>query len=139
MLTVIINNNIYYYSTLIIENPADFKNFFKKIFFCNHFSSPLRRFSKGENSRKWFSLIEIATWSPLPLRQFSKDENFANNFIHCSDMARWTLLPYSQFSNGENTERFEPKNVVLRNYLEAQNDWGARLSKTYYSYQRNRG
>lgn len=33
MLTVIINNNIYYYSTLIIENPADFENFFKKNFF----------------------------------------------------------------------------------------------------------
>ena len=51
MLTVIINNNIYYYSTLIIEIPADFKNFFKKNF-CNHLSSPYWRFSKGENSRK---------------------------------------------------------------------------------------
>ena len=64
-------------------------------------------------------MLEIATWSPLPLRQFSKGENFANNFIHCSDVARGTPLPYSQFSNGEkNAERFELKNMVLRNYLE---------------------
>lgn len=51
MLTVIINNNIYYYSTLILKIPADFENFLKKIF-CNHLSSPFRRFSKGENSCK---------------------------------------------------------------------------------------
>lgn len=83
-------------------------------------------------------MLEIATWSPLPLRQFSNGENFANDFIHCSDMARWTPFPYSQFSNGEkNTERFEPKNMVLRDYLEAQNDSGTRLSETYCNYKRN--
>jgi hypothetical protein len=55
-------------------------------------------------------------------------------------MARWTPLPYSQFSNSEkNAERFEPKNMVLRNYLEAQNDSGTRLSKTYCYYKRNQG
>ena len=32
MLTVIINNNIYYYSTLILKITADFENFLKKIF-----------------------------------------------------------------------------------------------------------
>lgn len=62
----------------------------------------------------------------------------ASDFIHCSDMARWTPLPYSQFSNNEkNAERFEPKNMVLRNYLEAQNDSDTRLSEMLVNYKRN--
>lgn len=142
MLTVIINNNIYYYSTLILKIPADFENFLKKIF-CNHlsspFSSPFRRFSKGENSCKWFSLLEIATWSPLPLRQFSNGENFANNFIHCSDMARGTPLPYRQFPKDEKIQDGLSSDRVARDYLEVQDDWGTRLSETYCNYKRNRG
>lgn len=76
----------------------------------------------------------------LHLGDSRKVKILASDFIHCSDMARWTPLPYSQFSNNEkNAERFEPKNMVLRNYLEAQNDSGTRLSKTYCYYKRNQG
>nr|DAW64156.1 MAG TPA: hypothetical protein [Caudoviricetes sp.] len=39
----------------------------------------------------------------------------------------------------KNTERFEPKNMVLRNYLEAQNDSGTRLSEMLVNYKRNQG